>query len=123
MITLLSSFSIALVPAFHNQLCLFIYTLIPDSRFGSLAAALSLLFIPLLLMGIFSPFAVRLTSSDKTGAGSVAGRIYGISTLGNIVGTIATTFYLIPTMGTRAITYALSLLNFMCALSFILNNA
>ena len=54
---------------------------------GAFAAVLILFSIPVTLLGTASPFAVRLSLQDSRQAGSVAGRIYAISTLGSFVGT------------------------------------
>ena len=47
--------------------------------------------------------------NDPQHSGRVSGTVYGINTLGSIVGTLATTFYLIPLMGSRAITISLGI--------------
>lgn len=119
-VVLCAAFYIGLIPVFNNQLCVYIYNILPENRINSLIASICLLFIPLVLLGIFSPFAIKLILAYNSNAGSVAGRIYGISTLGNIFGTLFTTFFLIPFIGTRLITYVLSLLNFLCAFSFFM---
>jgi spermidine synthase len=118
MVVLCAAYYIALIPMFHNQLCAYIYNILPENHANSLIASVCLLFVPLLLLGIFSPFAIKLVLAHNSNAGSASGRIYGISTLGNIFGTLFTTFFLIPLIGTRLITYALSILNFLCAFSF-----
>ncbi len=117
-VVLCAAYYIALIPMFYNQLCAYIYNILPENRANSLIASLCLLFIPLLLLGIFSPFAIKLVLTYNSKAGSVAGKIYGTSTMGNIFGTLFTTFFLIPLIGTRLITYVLSILNFLCAFSF-----
>ena len=48
------------------------------------------------------------------------GDCYGISTIGNIFGTLFTTFYLIPTIGSREITYVYAAVLALCALSLLL---
>src|SRR5262249_30686687 len=80
--------------------------------------AMLLLFVPLALLGVYSPYAIRLTLRATTRSGTVAGRIYGISTLGSIFGTLFVTFYLIPAMGSRHITYLLSAIGVAAGLSF-----
>ncbi|MCB0229213.1 MAG: glycosyl transferase, partial [Anaerolineae bacterium] len=40
-----------------------------------------------LLLGIVSPFAIRLAVSDVSSSGQVAGRLYALSTLGSLLGT------------------------------------
>jgi spermidine synthase len=115
---LCAAYYIALIPLFYNQLCVYIYTILPENHANSLIASVCLLFVPLLLLGIFSPFAIKLVLAYNANAGRVSGRIYGISTMGNIFGTLFTTFFLIPLIGTRLITYILSLINFLCAFSF-----
>jgi MFS family permease len=88
-------------------------------RWGSIIGAMLLLFVPLALLGVYSPYAIRLTLRATTRSGTVAGRIYGISTLGSIFGTLFVTFYLIPTMGSRHITYLLSAIGIASGLSFL----
>ncbi|MBL8661754.1 MAG: fused MFS/spermidine synthase [Candidatus Odyssella sp.] len=88
-------------------------------RWGSIAGAMLLLFVPLALLGVYSPYAIRLTLRATARSGTVAGRIYGISTLGSIFGTLFTTFYLIPAMGSRHITYLLSAIGVAAGLSFL----
>jgi MFS family permease len=88
-------------------------------RWGSIAGAMLLLFVPLALLGVYSPYAIRLTLRATTRSGTVAGRIYGISTLGSIFGTLFVTFYLIPTMGSRHITYLLAAIGLAAGLSFL----
>lgn len=88
-------------------------------RWGSIAGAMLLLFVPLALLGVYSPYAIRLTLRATTRSGTVAGRIYGISTLGSIFGTLFVTFYLIPAMGSRHITYLLAAIGSAAGLSFL----
>jgi spermidine synthase len=68
--------------------------------FGSFAAVLILLIIPITLIGTASPFAIRLAITDTTQAGKISGRIYAISTLGSFIGTFLPVLILIPTIGT-----------------------
>jgi spermidine synthase len=58
---------------------------------------------------MYSPFGIRLLLQSAQRSGRVSGTVYGISTLGSIVGTLGTTFLLIPTIGTRAITFTLGI--------------
>jgi hypothetical protein len=75
---------------------------------------------------MFSPLAVRLVMVDPRTAGRVAGGLFALSSLGNIVGILVTTFLLIPNFGSRAITLsfavfalASSLLSFFPALAHL----
>jgi predicted membrane-bound spermidine synthase len=72
-------------------------------------AAAMVCFPPLLVLGMFSPLAVRLVLSDPHSAGRVAGGLFALSSLGNIVGILVTTFLLIPNFGSRAITLSFAL--------------
>jgi predicted membrane-bound spermidine synthase len=72
-------------------------------RLGPLTAALILFALPSLLMGVASPFAVRLLAPDLQRVGAVAGRLYAVGTLGSIVGTLLTAFWLIPAFGVNTI--------------------
>ncbi len=68
--------------------------------FGSFTAVLVLFSIPVTLLGMISPFAIRLAISDPQAAGRISGRIYAISTLGSFVGTFLPVLVFIPLVGT-----------------------
>jgi spermidine synthase len=68
-----------------------------------IAFTAAIFFIPCLLMGMVSPLVVKLTLRSIEKTGSTIGAIYAFSTLGSIVGTFATGFVLISTLGTRVI--------------------
>jgi MFS family permease len=61
-------------------------------------------FPPLLVLGMYSPLSVRLLLREPEDAGKISGGLFAISSFGNIVGIIVTTFFFIPSVGTRAIT-------------------
>jgi len=98
---LLLLFSAALVaglPIFSARVCDLIFrSLDIDSveRLGPLFASLALFFIPTTALGIVSPYAVRLLADDPARLGRHVGALYALSTIGSIVGTLGTTFYLI----------------------------
>jgi spermidine synthase len=68
---------------------------------GSLVGVLVLVAVPVLLLGAVAPYAVRLKMATVTEAGTVAGRLYAISTAGSLVGTFLSALLLIPVVGTR----------------------
>ena len=68
---------------------------------GSLVGVLVLVAIPVLLLGAVSPWAIRLAVSSVEEAGSVAGRLYALSTAGSLLGTLVSALVLIPLVGTR----------------------
>lgn len=67
---------------------------------GSFVAVLILFSFPVTLLGVISPFAIRLAIGDPNEAGSISGRIYATSTLGSFVGTFLPVLVLIPIAGT-----------------------
>jgi predicted membrane-bound spermidine synthase len=68
-------------------------------RTGSLVSCLVFLLPPLVCMGMVSPIIIQLGSKDLRHTGRIAGLVYAISTLGGILVTLATGFYIIPTWG------------------------
>ena len=68
---------------------------------GSLFGVLVLVAVPVLLLGAVSPYAIRLAVSTVEEAGTVAGRLYALSTAGSLVGTLLSALVLIPLVGTR----------------------
>jgi len=67
---------------------------------GSFAAVLVLFSVPITMLGMISPFAIRLSLKDAGNAGNVSGKVYAISTFGSFVGTFLPVLVLIPTIGT-----------------------
>jgi spermidine synthase len=66
-------------------------------RAGSLAASALIFFAPSLLMAMVTPLGIRLAASKgMEHIGRSAGSLSSISTAGSIVGTLATSFWLIP---------------------------
>lgn len=68
---------------------------VTDPRFGSLAGAMLLFFVPTLICGMVSPYAVRLLVADLREAGEGVGKLYFVSTFGSAAGTLLTSFYLV----------------------------
>jgi spermidine synthase len=68
---------------------------------GSFFAALALFAVPVTLLGAVSPFAIRLALEDVSQAGTIAGRLYALSTVGSILGTFVSALVTIPLAGTQ----------------------
>jgi spermidine synthase len=68
---------------------------------GSLIAVTVLVAPPVMLLGAASPYAIRLAIERIEQSGTVAGRMYAISTVGSLLGTFASALLLIPLVGTR----------------------
>ncbi len=83
---------------------------------GPFVSVIILLSIPMTLLGMASPFAIRLAILNKQDSGKVAGKIYAISTLGSFLGTFLPVLVLIPTIGTYRTFLAFSALLFLVAL-------
>ncbi len=73
----------------------FIFERIEDPRYGSLLASGLLFALPTILLGMISPYSVRLLVQTTEESGHMAGRLYFVSTLGSALGTLATSFYLV----------------------------
>lgn len=72
-------------------------------RASPLAGSTTLFFVPSVLLGTVSPYAIRLRARSVEGVGGVAGVLYALSTLGSIAGTLLAAFVLISTVGVHAI--------------------
>jgi len=73
---------------------------------------------PSCLLGMISPVVVKLTLNNLEKTGNVVGKIYAFSTLGSILGTFATGFFLISWMGTRQILFTMGIILILSALVF-----
>ena len=86
-----------------------------DPRWGALVAAFVLFLPPSVVLGMVTPFAVRLAIRGPETAGTVAGGYSALSTAGSIAGTLATTFFLIPRFPVHSLLLGLSASLLLCA--------
>lgn len=91
-VIILEAIIVLLLPSLGNALSLI---------YGPLIAASILFFLPALLLGTLSPYAIKLQSQAcaEAGIGSVSGTIFFWSTLGSIAGSLLTGFVFIPNFG------------------------
>jgi predicted membrane-bound spermidine synthase len=108
-----------LLPSFSRHVLDYVTAVVDDIRAGSLIAAFALIFVPVVFLGMYSPFAIRLLLPSAQRSGRVSGAVYGVSTAGSIIGTLATTFLLIPAIGTRAITLTLGLISMAAGIALL----
>lgn len=64
---------------------------------------------PSVMLGMISPYAVRLKIRDLNTTGATVGTLYAVSTVGSIAGTFLAGFVLIATFGSTNILYLLAL--------------
>lgn len=68
---------------------------------GSFFSTLLLFSVPVSLLGMASPFALRLSITEVERAGRTSGRLSSLTTVGAIVGTFGSALLLIPAIGTQ----------------------
>lgn len=68
---------------------------------GSFIGVIIGLAIPITLLGMVSPFAIRLAVNNVEQAGRISGQIYALSTLGSLLGTWLPVLFVIPLAGSR----------------------
>ena len=85
-------------------------------RFAALVAALALFFVPLMLLGMVSPYAIKLRASSLDEIGRSAGNLYAVSTVASVVAALLTGFFLIPSFGVYRLTLAVGILLVAAAL-------
>lgn len=75
--------------------------LLPQFGLSTTAIIIScfLFVLPGIVLGMISPYALRLALHTIEAAGRTAGSLYALSTIGSIVGTFIAGFWLIPALG------------------------
>lgn len=109
LIIFLSAVCIGLTILIKDFLLVFLQINSSDIRTTSVIASL-ILFLPTsVLLGMVSPYAVKLKLNSLNTSGSTVGNLYAISTAGSIFGTFLSGFYLIPHFGTNKLLIILSI--------------
>jgi predicted membrane-bound spermidine synthase len=83
---------------------------------GSFISVLILFSVPITMLGMVSPFAIRLAIHSVEDSGRISGRIYGLSTLGSLLGTFVPVLLTIPIIGTTRTFVAFGMVLFSVAL-------
>lgn len=78
--------------------------------YGSLVGVILLFAVPVTLLGVVSPFAIRLRIHRVDAAGNTAGSLYALSTVGSILGSFLPVLVLEPAIGTYRTFYTFALL-------------
>jgi len=78
-------------------------------RAAVLISATILFFPPLMMLGMVSPFAIRLKTATLDQVGRTAGNLYALSTVASVFAAIGTGFFLIPNIGVARLTYLIGL--------------
>jgi predicted membrane-bound spermidine synthase len=107
---------ILVLPLVYLPVGKFVAELNLEFRFSLLLISLLFFLVPSVLMGMVSPFVIKLSATGLQEIGRTAGRVYAISTLGSISGAIAVSFFFIQWLGTRAIVIVLGLILLALAL-------
>ena len=79
-----------------------------------------LFFIPATILGTISPIVTKLAMRDMASAGSTVGRVSASATLGSIIGTFATGFWLISWFGTHAVVWGVAVVLLLLGALFLL---
>lgn len=108
LIFVIAAITILPIALFGQWLMEAVFLNVEDSRYGSLLASMVLFFIPTVILGMLSPYSVRLLVKSSNESGQVAGKLYFVSTLGSALGTIVTSFYLILWFEINVIVFSFS---------------
>ncbi|MBQ04215.1 spermidine synthase [Candidatus Bathyarchaeota archaeon] len=98
---------IMLIPLSSPIILEVIYLSGAGNRYGPLFASLLLLAVPTTLLGMVSPYSVRISAENIFNVGGLSGSLYSISTAGSLFGTFFTVFVLLPRFGVRHIVFSL----------------
>ena len=78
-------------------------------RASVLLSAFILFFIPLALLGMVSPYAVKLRTGSLDEIGTRTGDLYAVSTIGSVLAALLTGFILIPVAGVAKLTFMIGI--------------
>ena len=116
LIILVSGLLILLIPTSSPLILEVIYHLGFGDRYGPVLTSLLLLAAPTTLLGMVSPYSIKMAAQSLSSVGGISGSLYSISTEGSIFGTFFTVFVLIPSFGVRQIIFSLGVVLILASL-------
>jgi len=117
LITLVAGLLILLIPMTSPMILEAVYYSGFGDRYGPILASFLLLAAPTILLGMVSPYSIRLAAPNLDELGGISGSLYSISTGGSIFGTFFTVFFLIPSFGVRQIVFSLGVVLILMSLA------
>jgi spermidine synthase len=99
----LGGLAVLAVPLLDDRVLAWVVELDPGPRLDPLLASIVLFGPASVVLASVTPIAVRLRARSAATFGGTAGNLFAVSTLGSIVGTFATAFFLVPELGTQEV--------------------
>ncbi|MFO7527069.1 MAG: fused MFS/spermidine synthase [Ignavibacteriaceae bacterium] len=97
-----------LIPVLRNSVIGLTETM--GLRASVLISSFILFFPPLTLLGMVSPYAIKLKTKSLDEVGTRAGDLYAVSTIGSVLAALLTGFILIPNIGVIKLTLSIGIL-------------
>jgi len=85
---------------------------------GLVVSQISFLFLPVMGMGMVSPMIISLIAENNS-SGKAAGSVYAVSTLGGVIATLLTGFWLVPLIGISIPCMIIGALLFLLSVIFL----
>lgn len=109
-------------PLYGGAVCEWVFMKDLGVRLSPLLASIILFFTPAVMLGMVSPYTVKLMICSLHTSGKTVGTLYAISTFGSIVGTLATSFFLITIAGVKFLIMAQGVILLVIAVPLVLMN-
>ncbi|RDJ31189.1 MAG: hypothetical protein DWQ18_03575 [Crenarchaeota archaeon] len=102
-----SGLFITIIPFLSPSIVEFAITVLPGTQYTAFVATFLLLIFPSSLLGFVSPYMIKLGAKALHNLGNISGSLYAMATLGSIVGTFSTVFFILPSFEVSQIIFAL----------------
>lgn len=117
-IIFLAGVYIGIIANLKEILLSFFQIYIRNIVFGTFVSSLVILIPPIVLLGMVSPYIIKIKINCLSNVGINVGKLFALSTIGSIVGTFVTGFLLIPNYSNTQILITISII--LIILSFII---
>ncbi|VAW61489.1 hypothetical protein MNBD_GAMMA11-2523 [hydrothermal vent metagenome] len=111
-----AAIAVAVAPLLGKVLFAFAYNRFGTS--GSIISSMVIILPYMVLAGMVSPILTQITTTDHHAAGESAGKIFSLSTIGGVLATFLTGYWMIPSIGLEYAVVAVAGIYFV--ISFIL---
>lgn len=109
-------------PLYGSAISDWIFDMDLGMRASPLMASIILFFTPSVFLGMVSPYTVKLLICSLHTSGRTVGTLYALSTLGSIIGTLFTSFYLITVAGVKILIMAQGIILVLISMPLIFMN-